>query len=74
MKIALILLFVLIAAPIIGAQLPMRSGITFKVFSGNGGWWASMEREGHYLGRMERGPYPFRWMATLAFPIQRWTW
>jgi hypothetical protein len=38
---------------------------------GNGGWWAHIEKPGW---RMDRGPYTFRWMAMLAFPIQRWTW
>lgn len=42
-----------------------------RVFEGNGGWWCRIEKPGRF---MERGPYPFRWMATLAFPIQRWTW
>lgn len=43
---------------------------------GIGGWWAHMEATKYPFGncRMDRGPYPFRWMAALAFPIQRWTW
>lgn len=49
----------------------MRSKRTLQVFGGNGGWWCRIDKPG-YL--MERGPYPFRWMALLAFPIQRWTW
>lgn len=41
-------------------------------------WYARIERPGvideHPAEFMERGPYPFKWMAKLAFPIQRWTW
>ena len=51
---------------------------TVTVFDGRGGWWARIERPGvvddHPAEFMERGPYPFKWMAQLAFPIQRWTW
>lgn len=42
-----------------------------NVFTGKGGWWARIEKPGWF---MERGPYRYRWMAALAFPIQRWTW
>lgn len=41
------------------------------VFEGKGGWWARLSVPGWF---MDRGPYPFQWMAKLAFPIQRWTW
>lgn len=40
-----------------------------------GGWWGHLEGHAYPLGnwRMDRGPYPFRWMALLSFPIARWT-
>jgi hypothetical protein len=44
--------------------------------SGSGrGWWAHIEGHAYPLGawRMDRGPYPFRWMAALDFPIERLT-
>ena len=41
------------------------------VFRGLGGWWCRIDRPGW---RMERGPYFFKWMAEMAFPIQQWTW
>ena len=44
---------------------------TVTVSLGNGGWWARIEKPGSF---MERGPYPFYWMAAMAFPIPRWTW
>lgn len=44
---------------------------THRTFAGNGGWWGRLEKPGWF---MERGPYPFRWMAELSFPISRWTW
>jgi hypothetical protein len=47
-------------------KLPKHS-----VFPGNGGWWGRLDGTSAF---MERGPYPFRWMASLSFPIQRWTW
>jgi hypothetical protein len=39
------------------------------------GWWAHIEGHAYPFGawRMDRGPYLFRWMAELAFPIERWT-
>jgi hypothetical protein len=39
------------------------------------GWWAHIEGHAYPLGswRMDRGPYPFRWMAELEFPIERLT-
>jgi hypothetical protein len=48
-----------------------KNGRTLSVFSGKGGWWARLEKPGYM---MDHGPYPFRWMAKQAFPIQRWTW
>lgn len=47
------------------------------VYSTRAGWWARIEnpeRPAHEGQRMDRGPYFFKWMAKLAFPIQRWTW
>ena len=41
------------------------------VFIGNGGWWCRIEKPGWF---MERGPYRFKWMAAMAFPILRWNW
>ncbi|HEX7960717.1 MAG TPA: hypothetical protein VF493_12410 [Terriglobales bacterium] len=41
------------------------------VFLGHGGWWGRLDAPGLF---MERGPYPFRWMAVLSFPVQRWMW
>jgi len=40
------------------------------------GWWAHIEANKYPFGncRMDRGPYPFKWMAQMAFPIQRWIW
>ena len=39
------------------------------------GWWAHIEGHAYPFGawRMDRGPYPFRWMAALEFPIERMT-
>lgn len=39
------------------------------------GWWAHIEGDAYPFGpwRMDRGPYPFRWMAALEFPIERLT-
>ncbi len=47
----------------------------FSVHYGRGGWWAHIEGHAYPFGawRMDRGPYPFRWMAKLEFPIERWT-
>lgn len=61
------------------AALPwMSAPRTVAVFQGRGGWWARVDRPGVVGKRpaefMERGPYPFGWMARRAFPIQRWTW
>lgn len=44
---------------------------THTVRQGLGGWWGRLDKPGLF---MERGPYRFRWMAALSFPIQRWTW
>jgi hypothetical protein len=40
-----------------------------RTYYGRGGWWGRLDWHGQF---MERGPYPFRWMAALSFPIQRW--
>jgi hypothetical protein len=42
-----------------------------QVFHTSSGWWARIKKHGWF---MERGPYRFKWMARMAFPIQRWTW
>ncbi len=42
-----------------------------SVFWGRGGWWGRLDRPGWF---MERGPYRWRWMAALSFPLSRWTW
>lgn len=55
---------------------PMQPGKRFCVYQGQrGGWWAHIEGHAYPLGawRMDRGPYPFRWMAALEFPIERLT-
>lgn len=59
--------------PAIVEQVP--SGKKFSVHEGLGGWWATIEGHAEPFGawRMDRGPYPFRWMAMLAFPIERLT-
>jgi hypothetical protein len=44
-----------------------------KVSLGRGGWWCRIDAP-ERSERMDRGPYWFRWMARMAFPIQRWTW
>lgn len=49
---------------------PKPATRTITVSEGNGGWWSRIDKP----GRMDRGPYPYRWMAERAFPIQRWTW
>ena len=38
------------------------------------GWWAHIEGHGYPFGawRMDRGPFPFKWMAQIAFPIEMW--
>jgi hypothetical protein len=52
------------------AQLEKR----VTVHRGRGGWWSHIEGHGYPFGawRMDRGPYPFKWMAGLDFPIERW--
>ena len=48
----------------------------FCVYKGDrGGWWAHIEGDVYPFGpwRMDRGPWPFRWMAALEFPIERLT-
>lgn len=54
---------------------PALPGKRFCVFKAPNGWWAHIEGHAYPFGawRMDRGPYPFRWMATLEFPIERWT-
>jgi len=49
--------------------------LTVTVSGSDGNWWAHIEGHAPPLGawRMDRGPYKFKWMALLAFPIQRWT-
>lgn len=39
------------------------------------GWWAHIEGNAYPFGpwRMDRGPYLFKWMAQLEFPIERLT-
>ena len=52
-----------------------QPGKKFSVYQGRGGWWAHIEGHAYPFGawRMDRGPYPFRWMALLEFPIERLT-
>ena len=47
----------------------------FWVYHARNGWWAHIEGHAYPFGawRMDRGPYPFRWMAQLEFPIERLT-
>lgn len=47
----------------------------FWVEPGFGGWWAHIEGNAPPFGpwRMDRGPYLFKWMAQLAFMIERLT-
>jgi hypothetical protein len=61
---------------------PAKPGKRFCVYysygtsSGSGsGWWAHIEGQAYPFGawRMDRGPYPFKWMAELEFPIERLT-
>lgn len=54
---------------------PAESGKKFSVHRGFGGWWAHIEGTAYPFGawRMDRGPYPFRWMALMEFPIERLT-
>ena len=53
----------------------VKSDKAFSVHKGHGGWWAHIEGHAYPFGtwRMDRGPYPFRWMAELEFPIERLT-
>lgn len=52
----------------------VKSEKRVTVHHGFGGWWAHIEGHGYPFGawRMDSGPYPFKWMAKLAFPIERW--
>jgi len=54
---------------------PAQPGKKFSVNAGVGGWWAHIEGHAYPFGawRMDRGPYPFRWMAAIQFPIERLT-
>jgi hypothetical protein len=54
---------------------PAQSGKLFSVHRGRWGWWAHIEGNAYPFGawRMDRGPYPFKWMAELEFPIERLT-
>lgn len=47
----------------------------FSVHWSYNGWWAKIEGEAAPFGawRMDRGPYPYKWMAQLEFPIERLT-
>lgn len=53
----------------------LSSGKKFSVQRFSNGWWAHIEGHAYPFGawRMDRGPYPFRWMAELEFPIERMT-
>lgn len=53
----------------------VKPGKQFSVHEGLGGWWAHIEGHAYPFGawRMDRGPYPYRWMAELEFPIERLT-
>jgi hypothetical protein len=60
----------------------VKPGKTFSVsysygdHAGRGrGWWARITGNAYPFGawRMDRGPYPFKWMAQLEFPIERLT-
>lgn len=56
---------------------PAQPGKRFSVhyYGGRFGWWAHIEGHAYPFGawRMDSGPYPFRWMAELAFLIERLT-
>lgn len=54
---------------------PAQPGKRFSVHYGRGGWWAHIEGHAYPFGawRMDRGPYQFKWMAQLEFPIERLT-
>lgn len=43
---------------------------TMTIYRGHGGWWCKLTKKNYF---MERGPYRYRWMARMAFPISRWT-
>jgi len=51
-------------------------GKQFCVYQDGKGWWrANISGHAHPFGawRMDRGPYPFKWMAQMEFPIERLT-
>jgi hypothetical protein len=54
---------------------PDQVGKRFCVYHGRYGWYANISGHAYPFGawRMDRGPYPFRWMALLEFPIERLT-
>ena len=55
---------------------PAEPGKRFSVHrDARGWWWAHIEGHAYPFGawRMDRGPYPFQWMAELEFPIERLT-
>lgn len=62
-------------------QQTLEPGKFFCVYFSDGnvgsgrGWWAHIEGHAYPFGawRMDRGPYPFKWMAELEFPIERMT-
>lgn len=53
---------------------PTQPGKHFSVHW-YGGWWAHIEGHAYPFGawRMDRGPFPFKWMAQIQFPIERMT-
>lgn len=59
--------------PAIIEQVQAAKRVTVHYYGSNG-WWAHIEGHGYPFGawRMDSGPYPFKWMAELAFPIERW--
>lgn len=57
---------------------PDQPGKRFCVYYSYGpgrGWWAHIDGHAYPFGawRMDRGPYPFKWMAQLEFSIERLT-
>lgn len=68
-------LVLLVVSILIFAPKFVKSNKKFSVHLGNNGWWAHIEGHAYPFGawRMDRGPYPFRWMAELEFPIERMT-
>jgi hypothetical protein len=55
---------------------PAKPGKHFSVhWYGSGRWWAHIEGHAYPFGawRMDSGPWPFKWMAQIQFPIERLT-